>query len=319
MNKIFFHHMWVLLILASACASGAKTAEGTIAVSTSASTTSPKLKALVTIVFIDGAAQGEYLASVKIEEGSLKQGSKIDAVDETGKRFSFTVQEIKVNDAKVAEAKIGDSAFLVLQTGKGKVDGFDQGFYLVAPGGVIEGAVTVAATSSKAPETAENSSAGKNAVASFEVNGKPANTAPVTNDTDLPLGMINAQNDFLTLNFYGDEPGIPKRGFLTISCEKFVKQAGEVKNATFAFSRYQTANGGGEVMYGTEKGIHGRLNLTKFERTSGNQVGETYLVSGTFSAEMPVRSYYTKEAKTPKITVTNGKFENVLFQVLGKK
>ncbi|NJM78763.1 MAG: hypothetical protein HC854_02525 [Flavobacterium sp.] len=85
------------------------------------------------MVFIDNADKGEYTTSMSITNGKLKVGDKIDAVNAAGSKFSFTVSEIKVNDAKVNETSKTDNAFVVLKTTE-NATGFDAGFSISKSG-----------------------------------------------------------------------------------------------------------------------------------------------------------------------------------------
>ncbi|MBK8557447.1 MAG: hypothetical protein IPL65_17600 [Lewinellaceae bacterium] len=122
------------------------------------------LQALVEMVFIDNADRGEYSAAVSIQMGQMKTGSQLDAVDKNGKRFSFKVIEMKLNDQVVTSASPGDTPFVVLQTA-GKANGFDQGFYLVNIGSNYPGG------SEKVPSV--NAAASDARELAATLNGKP--------------------------------------------------------------------------------------------------------------------------------------------------
>ncbi len=94
---------------------------------------SEPLVASTMMVFIDGEEKGEYACSLKIEKGRMKVGDKIDALGTDGKKFTFTVMKIAVDDKNVTETGPTSYAFVDLKS-NGKAKGFDQGFSLVKSG-----------------------------------------------------------------------------------------------------------------------------------------------------------------------------------------
>ena len=166
------------------------------------------------------------------------------------------------------------------------------------------------------------------AVVSFKVNGAEANTKMGgSNDDGKQIGTLNLENNFLNLNLIGDGPAFPHRGALTISIDGWKAAPATYsmgKTCYAGFSRYTTANGGGEIQYGANNNQYAAekekrklsITFTRVEKIAA-QFGEQYLASGIFAATLTLNTGFTNTVST--VDITEGKFENVPVSGYGKK
>ncbi len=178
-------------------------------------------------------------------------------------------------------------------------------------------------TATTTPETKKET-----AVVSFKINGADANTKMGgSNDNGKQIGVLNIENNFLTLNFMGDDPKFPHRGALNICVDGWKAAPATYsmsKNYFAGFSRYATANGGGETQYGANTSSFASekekrkltVTFTKVEKKVAD-FGEQCIVSRTFAATLTLSTGFTNEESV--IDITEGKFDNVNVSAYGKK
>lgn len=190
-----------------------------------------------------------------------------------------------------------------------------------ACGGKKTGDANTAAENKPAASAPASSKTGQpgetdNAVLAFKVNGVDASTKPgAANDDDKHSALFNHQNNFLLFTFNGDDPKFPHRGYLTVSIENFNGQTG-VQKCRAGFSRYTTANAGGETMYDTKDGGF-NLNITSFEKGTDPVLGEVWFAAGTFNGKLNIKPYDKNEVTV--IDITDGSFSKVPVMGYGKK
>jgi hypothetical protein len=120
------------------------------------------------MIFTDDAANGNYAGSIKVLSGTLKKGDEIDVYAPSGRKYTFLIKKLKVNDVETSQAKAGSDAFADLyskeRADQGK-DGINEGFKVYPKGFVI-------ATTEKAVSPTPIS---KKGVFSVIANGKTLN------------------------------------------------------------------------------------------------------------------------------------------------
>jgi hypothetical protein len=181
-----------------------------------------------------------------------------------------------------------------------------------------DGAKENAAAETKATAAPAATKTEKGAV-SFKVNGVDANTKMGgSNDNSEQLGMFNRENNYFSLTLNGDDPKFPHRGYLTIGIENYNMQPGEFKSTTASFSRYETANAGGETQYDVNQGGNCTIKIESITKTSAETDSfEEYAVSGSFSGKFGMKQGWNNDVK--EINVTDGVFKEVRVTVFGRK
>jgi hypothetical protein len=156
------------------------------------------------------------------------------------------------------------------------------------------------------------------ATVSFMINGVAANTKMGSvNDNSEQIGLLQLDNNYFSLNLNGDAVQFPHRGALTIGVEGFKMEA-STYTCTASFSRYTSANAGGETQYDAQKGGSFTLQINTITKvTEDNPTGELYIASGTFSGTLGLKTGFQNDVKT--MTITDGKFDKVFVQAMGKR
>lgn len=120
------------------------------------------------MIFTDDAASGNYAGSIKVLSGTVKKGDEIDVYAPSGRKFTFLIKKLKVNDAETSQAKVGSDAFADLyskeRADQGK-DGINVGFKVYPKGFVI----------ASIEKSESQNSISKKGVFSVFVNGKSLN------------------------------------------------------------------------------------------------------------------------------------------------
>ncbi|MCX6317225.1 MAG: hypothetical protein NTW29_08030 [Bacteroidetes bacterium] len=168
-------------------------------------------------------------------------------------------------------------------------------------------------TSASSEEPAEK------AVVNFHVNDTAAATKKgAKNDTDPQLGLYTEASKQLSLDFMGDVPSRPHRGWLHFGIQnfKFEPATYTVNTDSYAsYTRYTTPNAGGSSDYIADKnpenkGTEFTVRFTKIEKDpSGN--GGMYLASGTFSCKLYNKVYSMKRDSKEELMISEGTFENI--------
>jgi hypothetical protein len=182
----------------------------------------------------------------------------------------------------------------------------------------IDGAKENAAAETKATAAPAATKTEKGAVA-FKVNGVEANTKMGgSNDNAEQLGMFNRENKHFSLTLNGDDAKFPHRGYLTIAIDDYNLQPGEFKSTTASFSRYETANAGGETQYDVRQGGNCTIKIENLVKTSTETDSfEEYTASGSFSGKFGLKQGWNNDVK--EITITDGVFKDVRVTVFGRK
>lgn len=133
MNQFF-----ILMFLLISCQSAKQESESPSAESAPSAASGNSNKSVfagkTTIVFVDQADQGIYMAPIKVLSGSINEGETIVA-EMADKSFQFKVTSIEVDGNKVKSTSANENNTLFLQTlNKQKIDGFNEGFILYRPG-----------------------------------------------------------------------------------------------------------------------------------------------------------------------------------------
>lgn len=174
---------------------------------------------------------------------------------------------------------------------------------------------TATETKNTAPETAKT----EKATVSFKVNGVDANTKMgAGNDNAEQLGMFQQDMKSLQFTLNGDDPKFPHRGYLDMTIDNFNLQPGLFSSKTASFSRYETANAGGETQYDVRQGGNCSIKIESFVKTSSDTDSFTeYAASGTFSGTFGLKQGWKNDTK--QINITDGVFKDVRVVVFGKK
>ncbi len=88
------------------------------------------------MIFIDDVAAGSYSGRLIVESGILKKTDIIDVHSPSGRKFTFTIVSLQVEDQDAAEAKPGQYVFAVLHSDADATgaDGINEGFLMVPAG-----------------------------------------------------------------------------------------------------------------------------------------------------------------------------------------
>lgn len=262
-----------------------------------------ELLARTTSVFIDNAQKGEYATGITIESGSLKVGQQIDAVGK-GKKYSFTVIEIKVKDTKVNQVSKAENVFVILQTFE-KADQFDSGFTIVNYG---------ATTIPKNNENDSKSDLTHTSEVSADFNSKKWSGVSFFNSNLLyfkGLSVMNCSKSYLMLGFQSNL--LPDNRQLTFTVCGFEPKIGKIAVSTIEVSLSGAESG--DTKLAVAAGSKGKgvtepflLEITKYEKTTTNEA----LISGKFSGT--VGGALVKNS----IKITNGVFVNVKVKVFNE-
>ncbi len=145
-NWIFFIGLSCFLTMQTACQSNNKQNKPKPATNKPAAATAAKsagpLNAKIAAVYAKEGKPGVFDVDIRVKEGEVKTGDKVDVVSADGKRFSFTVTHMRnpYEDIKKADTESG-TVYIILE-GPAEAK-FDADFALVNPGGGAGAAPTV--------------------------------------------------------------------------------------------------------------------------------------------------------------------------------
>lgn len=176
---------------------------------------------------------------------------------------------------------------------------------------------TATTTASSAPPAEA-----EKAKVSFKVNDSLARTTKGTaaGDRDEHIGLYTEASKSLSFSLMGDVSGRPHRGWLTFSILNFKFEPWSYtvsKDNHASFSRYETENAGGEIIfsasgYDVDKGTEMSFAITKITPDPESFNGRDWLASGTFTAKMLIKEANPyKRTSTQGVNITEGTFENI--------
>ena len=184
-----------------------------------------------------------------------------------------------------------------------------------------EPAPSAPAPSAPAPSAAEPAKAATTtpaapadgSTASFDLNGAPAATAPKPGDGDKNSGTVSAATAKIQLHIAGGAADWPKRGWLMANAKSFTAAPGKLQDAKAIYVWYRGKDNGGDANYTGPMDIE----ITSLTEVEQNPVGRKWKASGTFSGELKLMTGF--KADIPVMKISNGKFENIDIQEVGKK
>jgi hypothetical protein len=184
-----------------------------------------------------------------------------------------------------------------------------------------EPAPAAPAPSAPAPSAAEPAKAttpppaapADGATASFELNGSVAATAPRPGDGEKNSGTVSASSAKIQLHIAGGAADWPKRGWLMMNAKSFAFAPGKLQDAKATYVWYRGKDNGGDANYLGPMDIE----ITSLTEVEQNAVGRKWKAAGTFSGELKLMTGF--KADIPTMKITNGKFENLEIQEVGKK
>ena len=151
---------------------------------------------------------------------------------------------------------------------------------------------------------------------SFKIDGKPADTTPRPRDHDEDIGTYKIANGNLGIYFHGDLPGTPRLGFMQISLDKWKPEPG-TWTGRLAFTHYLDESGGKQVGWHAKASEPATVTITKLEPDTTRAL-PAWRAAGTFSAPKPLELDLGVKYDPATITITEGTFENLLIQQLGR-
>lgn len=303
-TKYLFSFLAVFFLLSTTSCQNTGQEKEKEAVLPSAITEEPLL-AITKMVFVDNADKGEYAVSLAIEQGVLKVGQKIDAVG-NGKKYSFQVIEIKVDDAAVNEASKSENVFVVLQT-TAQADQFDAGFTLIN-----DGATSIPkTTAANANNSAQAGVSGTNCL----FNDTKWTGAVFFNSCLFyakGLSDMNCNKPYLMLGFKATDS--PDNRQLLFTVCGFEAKIGKIdaENIEVALSGAESGDNKLAEIAGYKSGTPGTsfsLEITKYEKIAEDEA----LISGRYSGVVG------GALSSKPIKITSGVFTDVSLRVFNTK
>jgi hypothetical protein len=260
------------------------------------------------IIFIDGASQGEYYGGIKVLTGVLKKGDEIDVYAPTGRRFTFKITKLELDDNKdAAEARPKQFVMAVLfskeRADQGK-DAINQG-YVVYPKGFLpkNGAAINSAATEKPVFTAIIN--GKFYNSKLNSRGAFYYTKGVKGFVDEPFVQLAfASLDVVDNRYFLIQIKSPKEGTATYNSSQ---------NIAVNFSGSIDGKSENAKVYGFDKNVAANtkftIEITKWQRISDSKIS----ISGRMNGDLPQNLAILGKKETLKLE--NGLFENIEVEV----
>lgn len=297
-NWIFFIGLGCFLSMEAACQSNnkqnkPKTATNKPATATASKSAGP-LNAKIGAVYAKEGKPGVFDVDIRVKEGEVKTGDKVDVVAADGKRFSFTVTHMRnpYEDIKKADMESG-TVYILLE---GPADAkFDADFALVNPGGSA-GAAPAESTAKFTATINGKNWKGKDFPYSFSLFKKGVkNFAGNKPYLMLAFKSMDAVDDrqLTLMAFTADpKPGVYTKEKLEVLFSG--SPVGDIKNPEMWGYKYPGSASGGL-----------QLEITAYKETGNGKA----LISGKLSGK------FVKVLGKGEMTVENGVFTDIPVEV----